>query len=596
MSSESANTLWARAFAHELAAAGVRYVCIAPGSRSTPLVMAVAADDRFERYVHLDERSAGFFALGIGRSTGLPAAVITTSGTAAANLHPAVIEASQAEVPLILLTADRPHRLRGTDANQTIDQLRLFGTHVRAFHDVAPPTADEPAVRHLRTLAARAVGSAIGPPPGPVHLNFPFAKPLEPAADASKGPAWGRAVTGEPGGWDGDDPYVRFSRGAPSVPQEAVAHVERLFRSRRNGIIVVGPNGSPEAIGVAAASLAEATGFPLLADPLSGARYGAASHHVIGGYDLFLRDPEIRKRMRPDLVLRVGATPTSVWLARLLEESADARQIVIDAGGRWKDHLGVASEYVESDPAAFLQAVCDGLNNTIAADAWRESWARIEDVTQSEVEVWLGEGFCEGSAMAAAVAAVPSDANLFVSNSMPVRDLDAFGAPAETPIHVYGNRGASGIDGIVSSALGVQVGSGKKTVAVLGDIALCHDMNGLLAAAKYELDVTFVVIHNDGGGIFQALAIHDHEPAFTSYFVTPHGLDFGDVAKVYGIPHSRVTDAEGLREAMKSALDAGGPALIEIPSDREASHLRRQGVADAVAVAVNSLLGKGVLA
>ncbi len=596
MSPGGANTPWARAFVQELAACGVRHICIAPGSRSTPLVMAVAGDDRFERFVHLDERSAGFFALGVGRATGMPAVVITTSGTAAANLHPAVIEAFHAEVPLIVLTADRPHRLRAADANQAIDQVRLFGTHVREFHEVAPPSTDEPALRHLRTLAARAVSVAAGPPAGPVHLNFPFAKPLEPVSGPDGDPPVGRPITREPGGWQEDDPYVRVVRGSPSVPSDAVEHVAKLFRSRRHGIIVVGANATPDETGKAAGRLSAATGFPLLADPLSGARFGGAGRNVIGGYDLFLRDPEIRKRMRPDLILRVGATPTSASLASLLEESTQARQIVIDMGGRWKDHLSVASEYVEADPAKFFQAVSGSLSNTIASDSWRKGWARVEEVTQAQVQTTLSAGLFEGVVVAEAMAGASPDTNLFISNSMPVRDLDSFVAPTDKLVHVYGNRGASGIDGIVSSALGVQVGTGRKTIAVLGDIAMYHVMNGLLAAAKYGLDVTFVVIHNDGGGIFQALPIRDHEPEFTSYFLTPHGINFRGVAKLYGIPYWRVTSTQDLRESLEDAMNAEGPAILEVPLDREMSHGRRQDVVAAVAAAVKDELGKGVLA
>jgi 2-succinyl-5-enolpyruvyl-6-hydroxy-3-cyclohexene-1-carboxylate synthase len=558
--------------------------------------MAVARDDRFERFVHLDERSAGYFALGIGRATGMPAAVITTSGTAAANLHPAVIEAFHAEVPLIVLTADRPHRLRSADANQAIDQIRLFGTHVREFHEVAPPSADEPALRHLRTLAARAVSVAAGPPPGPVHLNFPFAKPLEPVPGADGEPPVGRPVTSAPGGWRDEDPYVRVVRGSPSVPGEAVEHVAHLFRSRRNGIIVVGANSTGDETGMAAGRLSAATGFPLLADPLSGARFGGPGRNVIGGYDLFLRDPEIRQRMRPDLILRVGATPTSASLTALLEESTGARQIVIDLGGRWKDHLSVASEYVEADAAKFFQALSGRLTNTIATDAWRKGWARVEEVTQAEVKASLSAGLFEGVVVAEAVAGVATRANLFISNSMPVRDLDAFVAPTSKMVHVYGNRGASGIDGIVSSALGVQVGTGRRTVAVLGDIAMYHDMNGLLAAAKYGLDVCFVVIHNDGGGIFQTLPIREHEPEFTSYFLTPHGINFRGVAQLYGIPYWRVTSSQDLRESLEDAMNADGPAILEVPLDRQTSHRRRQEVVAAVATAVKDELGKGVLA
>jgi 2-succinyl-5-enolpyruvyl-6-hydroxy-3-cyclohexene-1-carboxylate synthase len=622
------NAVWAGVFLDEVARAGVRDVCISPGSRSTPLVLACARDPRFRTFVHLDERSSAFFALGVGKASGRPALVITTSGTAAANLFPAVVEAAQAEVPLLIATADRPHRLRDADANQAIDQLRLFGPSVRAFFEVAPPEVGDAPLRHLRTLAARSVALAVGLPAGPVHLNFPFDKPLEPPLgndaghDASRDTRAERTVVALPGGREGGRPHTHISRRRATVDRSDVERVAKLLAGCARGLVLAGPTEEPAALGSAVRRLARVAGLPLLADPLSGARFGvgSAEANVVAGYDLFLRDPAIRREMTPDLILRVGTTPTSAAAHVLLDECGGALQIVIDGGARWKDHHSDVEEYVRSYAPAFLEALSEHLaegaerkgtvdaERTEAAGAarsdaatarreWLECWRRAEELTRGAVEVELGGEFFEGTVLSTVVAALASDESLFVSSSMPVRDLDAFGAPGDAPFAVFGNRGASGIDGIVSTALGVAAGGGGRVTAVLGDIAFYHDMNGLLAARDHGLDVTFVVIHNDGGGIFHMLPIREHEPDFTPFFATPHGLDFRHVARLYDLPYARVEGAEGLREALvrraeSSSEDGEGKStgcrIIEVRTDREQNRRRHLEAVEAVRAAVRA--------
>lgn len=589
MSGRSANLTWARTFLDALAGSGVDTVCLAPGSRSTPLVLAAAADRRLRVVTHLDERSAAFFALGVGKATRRPAAVVTTSGTAAANLFPAVVEASQAGVPLLLLTADRPHRLRGADANQAIDQLRLFGPYVRRFVEVAPASTAEDALQHLRALASRAVAEARGGDPGPVHLNFPFEKPLEPVGPVDKaglGPD-------EPG--RGTPTRIAAGRALPSL--EVVDELLELLATSRRGLIVAGPHPEPSRVGPAALTLARATGLPLVADPLSGARWGALhGATVIGAYDLFLRDGRLRERLAPDLVIRLGATPTSVSLGRLLAAASDVPHVVVDGARRWKDHLAVASLYVSADPGATAEAVAARAH---AGDrGWRSAWASadaaasrvVAEVTQGPTDE--GEGVSEAAVVAAALDCVPEGGWLFASNSMPIRDLDAFGTPRETSIRVQANRGASGIDGIVSTALGLSVGSGQPVVAVLGDLALYHDMNGLLACREGGARVVFVVIHNDGGGIFHLLPIRHFEPEFTDYFAAPHGLDFQHAAALYELPFREVTGRSELAEAIREGLSASGSRVVLIRTDREENRKHRERAADRVGRAVREVLNQ----
>ncbi len=591
-----ANSLWATAFLRELAASGVRHVVVAPGSRSTPLVLAVAADGRFSTTVHLDERSAGFFALGIGKATRRPAAVITTSGTATANLYPAVIEAHQDGVPLIVLTADRPHRLRDVGANQAIDQVGLYGSYVRWFADIAPASADGAALRHLRGQAARAVARATGPDAGPVHLNFPFDKPLEPDAREAAGAGQAGVAHSAAHTDPGAGPAVRITRGAPTPGQDVVARLTEVLQANPRGLIVAGP--MPQGDAAAVLRLAAATGFPLLADPLSGARFGdAAGATVIGNYDLALRDPAVRALLSPQLVVRVGRTPTSAAVCEFLAEAGAAHQIVVTHGGGWRDHLSVASEVVEAEVGPFLDALTEQMADTLAPPDWSGQWTRLEGAASAAREAFDREGVVfEGDVLAETLAAVPEGANLFVSNSMPVRDLDAHGAVRPRALRVFGNRGASGIDGIVSTALGVAAAGDDNapTVAVVGDLAFYHDQNGLLAARKYGLNVVFVVIQNDGGGIFHMLPVRDFEPAFTPFFATPHGLDFSHIAELHSLPYQCVTDPSLFRQTLESALDAGGPAVVEVRTDRDQNQQLRHRMSQAVSAAVLAELNQEV--
>ena len=621
MSDPAVTTAWVRAFIDELARGGVGHVCVAPGSRSTPLVMACAREERIRTWVLLDERCAGFFALGLGKTTRRPAAVITTSGTATANLFPAVIEASQAGVPLLVLTADRPQELRGTDANQTIDQSRIYGAFVRESLDAGEPSADE--LRSVRALACGAVAATLGMDPGPVHVNFPFEKPLEPAELSAEQAATLRAA--DPVGLDGHadgTPMVPVVEGGAGPIENEVRAVASALAAGGRGLIVAGPVTDPEAVGPAIGDLACATGFPVLCDPLSGVRFSEhGAEHSMTAYDLFLRglwdapppleashDAKLREVLRPDVVCRIGDAPTSASLLAFLDGLGEVPQVRITSGRRGKDHLGVTSLDVRSEVASFVRAVTEELSALGAVTkasstpntppTWRDQWTEIDQAARQAVCACrasdAGEPF-EGDILAAVVAGVPEGTTLFVSNSMSVRDLDAFGGGGK-PLRVYGNRGASGIDGIVSTVAGITAaGDGPSPiVAVVGDVAFYHDMNGLLAVAKFELDIVFVVINNDGGGIFHMLPIREHEPEFTQYFAAPHGLDFRHAAELYGISYRRVDHPPGAEDALEDAfgdvLAGTGPRILEVRSDRDQNQRGHDAVVEAVRRAVRALL------
>ena len=612
---ENPNSIWAGAFLDELARSGVRIVSVSPGSRSTPLVLAVAQDPRFDVFSIVDERSAGFFALGVGKATGVPAAVITTSGTAGANLYPAVVESSQSDVPLLLLTADRPHRLRDTDGNQAMDQLRLFGTFPRAFLEVSPVRMGDKELKHLRAQACRAVALAQGPVPGPVHLNFPFEKPLEPGPEPP-GPRGNpesadppqasleegeSAVPGELALWGRaeGEPFTRVQAGQPVLSGPEIDDLFRLISDISRGVLVVGPTADGGRSASAALKVGAAMGFPVLADPLSGARFGPnQGAHVVGGYDLFLRSEMARNALKPGLILRVGASPTSSSLSTFLQGHEGVPQLILDSGHRWKDHLATGHAYFRAPPGPLLEELArkalEG-DQTPPTDAealgWRGQWRVLEQETLGILDAQSREEMLEGWILESAAEILPAGANVLVASSMPIRDLDAFGRPRQEPLRVHGNRGTSGIDGLVSTTLGIAAASDGPTVGILGDLAFFHDMNGLLALKREPRPVGFVVVNNDGGGIFHTLPVRAHEPAFTRFFATPHGLDFSTVAELYGLDFFRTQSTAGFQAALPRLLDAHRPFLLEVVSDREESHGRRGAMIQRVIEAVDEALG-----
>ena len=578
----NANTLWARILVAELVASGVTAACIAPGSRSTPLTLAFVDRDDVRVFSHLDERSAAFFALGRAKRTGEPTALVCTSGTAAANFHPAVIEANQSRTPLVVCTADRPPELRDSGANQTIDQAGLYGDAVRFGRTLAEPEADARKLRSLRVVAGRAVAASTRTPAGPVHLNVPFRKPLEPTPvpdDVPEGFAEDEPLAAN--GRDG--PFVATNRGPRTVDEATMEGIADAIRSADRGLIVAGPadpvGTDPAAIG----ALAEATGFPVLADPLSGLRFGPStgSAPTCGGYDAYLAPGVTDDWPDPDLVLRFGASPTSKVLRAYLERTG-ARQFLVDPAGGWREATFAASDLVEADPGWLAPALGARLGQGPAAGGdrdWADRFREAEAAHWSAVEAETR--FFEGAVLAAVVDEAPDPATLFVSNSMPVRDLDRFGRPREADLTVLGNRGASGIDGITSTALGAGSTTDEPLVLVTGDLAYYHDMNGLLALTRCGVDATVVLIDNDGGGIFHMLPIADHG-AFEDWFETPHGLDFSPTADLYDLEFDRVDTLGDFRAAYGDSVDSAGTQVISVESDAEAGFEVREALAEEV--------------
>ncbi len=613
MTVRNRNELWGLALMDELARGGVRHIIVAPGSRSTPVVLAAAGDDRFRLHVQIDERSAGFLALGVGKASGVPAAVVTTSGTAVANLMPAVVEASLAEVPLLLLTADRPGHLRGTDANQTIDQVEIFGSYTRLFRELFPCGVSEERLRNLRSVACRAIGAATGDPAGPVHLNLPFGKPLEPSPDPARlEPALAKLRTAGSAGRPDGAPWTRIHPQRPGAGEEQVARAATLLRTSRRPLLVAGLVSRPWEVGPVLRRTASTLGIPLLADTLSGARFPSAGGEpspapvVVGGYDLVLREERVRGALHPDLIVRVGAAPTSSVLVEWLSGMTDIPHLLVDAGGRWKDHASCATELIQADPVRFLEALSAERAAPTSLDPdWPLAWTRAETVVRGQIEGFGVEPLFEGAVASDTVLQLAEEELLFVSSSMAVRDLDTFVPSRHTPLPVLGNRGASGIDGIVSTAAGASLATGRRVVLLMGDLALLHDANGLSILREGAARVLLVVVNNDGGGIFHLLPIREYEPAFTPLFATPHGRDLSHLAAFHELPHRRVECRiapgepagrsrvrEELRNALQEALAREGSGILEIRTDRDENRRGRSEQVEVISTAVADALNR----
>jgi 2-succinyl-5-enolpyruvyl-6-hydroxy-3-cyclohexene-1-carboxylate synthase len=578
MNAPNRATLWASIFVDELARAGLRAVCIAPGSRSTPLTLAFASHPDIKVYSLLDERGAAFFALGMALAGETPVALLCTSGTATANFYPAIIEANTAHIPLLVLTTDRPHELRDSGANQTIDQVKMYGDHVRWFVDVAPPEANPPAttLRYLRTLACRAMAVAAGPTAGPVHLNFPFRKPLEPTPVPGDVP---EQLTQGPTaialhGRSGNAPFTQITQGrlTPSAAQVNLL-VETIQQSPR-GLIVCGPRCPAGDFPAAITRLAQLSGYPILADALSGLRFGRhinqADGLILGGYDTFLQPQVIAGWDVPEVILHFGVTPTSQALSNYLASHFPGRRIAINGDNAWHDDTHTISDLMWADPELTCRLAADQLAaaNLVPRD---ESW--LASLQQAEVQAWQlfdaarQETYFEGALLADVVDLLPQEAALYLASSLPVRHLEQFARSNSKALRVFANRGASGIDGTISSALGAAAATGLPLVLVSGDVAFYHDLNGLLALRRCGVKATIVLINNDGGGIFHRLPIANFEPPFTELFVTPHGLNFEPAAQMFGAGYTRVTAQADFRRALQDALAADTSQIIEVTTD-----------------------------
>lgn len=577
------NAAAAAALVDELVRAGVRDVCVSPGSRSTPLALAAANAAKLRLFVHLDERAAGFFALGLAKASRKPVALICTSGTAAANYLPAIVEASLARVPLVVLTADRPPELRDCGAPQTIDQLRLYGSFARLFIELPLPEPTAGSLRQIRATAARAVAASTASPPGPVQLNVPFREPLEPVCVESDIAAL-REIAGDIALVGREDaPWLDVVHATPSAPDaRLVDALADVIAATPDGVIHCGPQEHDPALSGALARLADAAGWAFLADAASQARSGTRPGRAtpITTHDAWLRDPVVASALRPELVLAFGGSPisraTQEWLARHAE-----RLWRVDPDGRRDDPSHLAERLVHADPTALADALAfavaerRGIGNAHARgnkDASGALATRFREIDR-RARIAIDEAIAAESelfgprVLQELAAALPDGAALFLSNSMSIREADGFLAASPSALRILCNRGANGIDGITSSAFGAAAALDAPLALLTGDLAFLHDVGGLLAASRHSLRATIVVLNDDGGGIFSYLPIaRVADPDdFRTLFSTPHGRDLSHATALAGGRHRRVSSAVELTLALKEAIPADGLDVIEVP-------------------------------
>lgn len=557
MDPTNTNTALASAFAEELARSGVRHAVVSPGSRSTPLAVALWREPMIEVTIALDERSAGFFALGAAQASGLPVALVCTSGTAAANYHPAVAEADLSNVPLIVLTADRPPELRDIGAGQTIDQIKLFGSAVRWFSEVGSHAADDDGLLHFRYSACRAFALAAGDPrPGPVHLNFPLRDPLAPVAVPGAVSATSQlALEGR-----GSAPLTEVVTAPPVVSAETLDRIVSLIEGAERIAIVAGRATSIGAR-LPLTRVAERCAAPILAEPTSQLRSGPHDRErIVGTYDAVAKSapPELA----PDLVLRFGEMPTSKALRTWLGSLDELTQIVVDPVNAWNEPTRTADLIVRAEPEALLHLletrVSPRVDNGFAT-AWFES-DRIESATIESAAP--ASGMSAASAHRAISRLLEDGEIVYTASSMPIRDQETSLPSIETDLLYLANRGANGIDGLLASGIGAAAATGRPVTVITGDLGFQHDIGSLALASTTEAPVRIVVLNNGGGAIFSRLPQKAAmEPVeFDALMTTPSDLSIGAAAALFDVPHFRVTDATELASAFEA-----GTAVIEIP-------------------------------
>jgi 2-succinyl-5-enolpyruvyl-6-hydroxy-3-cyclohexene-1-carboxylate synthase len=575
----NANTALASAFVEELARCGVRQAVLSPGSRSTPLAAALWRQPAIEVTVIVDERSAGFFALGAAQASGAPVAILCTSGTAAANLYPAICEADHSAVPLLALTADRPPELRGIGAGQTIDQLKLYGSSVRWFCEVGTHEANDDGLLHYRSTACRAFATARGEPrAGPVHLNLAWREPLAPV------PVDGAVTATDPLALEGRDerPLTAATPIDMEPSQFLLDEVAKHIAEAEIGVIIAGRQLDPE-LREPLAHLAHAAGYPILAEPTSQLRCGPHDRsHVVTTYDLLLRDERFRANASPDLVLRFGEMPTSKPLRSWLSASG-ADQIVVDPLAGWNEPSRRAAALLRADPTELAAGWAARLGEDRPPPAmWMEAeraareaidgeLEKVDDLTEPALQLALGAAYADGDLV-------------YTASSMPIRDQETFLPSGDADVLFLSNRGANGIDGLVSSGIGAAHASRRPTTIVIGDLGLLHDIGALAALREVTTPARIVVIDNDGGGIFHFLpqkqALGNEE--FEALLGTPRGVNVAKAAALFDLPHYHVDSFDQLPAAL-----ATGTGLIEVPTNRQTNAKLHRRLAERVRQAIS---------
>jgi len=566
------NILWSNIFFEQLSRLGVKHVCISPGSRSTPLTLAAVANKKLSCVTIIDERSSAFFAAGIARASQTPVVLICTSGTATAEYYPAIIEAYQQRIPLIICTADRPPELVNRGANQTINQKNLYANHIRYFIDAGLPAVTKKKLHAIKNIAAQAFDVSAITDKGPVHINFPFEKPFEPESFTNTVP---------------DGLNIQFSSSSAekkisnSVLKEAEKLIE-LIAGAKQGIIIVGPDHYDAKFPRLINEVSNRIGFPIFADGASQLRFGKTSKKtIIANYDALLRSEYFLKDFNPDIILHFGRTITSKGLEQFLEKTT-APKYLINEFGDWFDPGRNAKKSLAFKPFLFCQILLAAERKKIL-DAAKKSWVNLIKSADVTAEIIKEKTFKntafpnEPKAIDLLMSKLPSKANVMLSNSLPVRDFDFFASNSNKEITMFHNRGASGIDGITSTALGIAYASKKPTVLLTGDLAFYYDLTSLLTATQYHIPLIIVLVNNNGGGIFRFLPISKYEKVFEKYFTMPHSLSFKPLVKSFGGRYALIKEQSDFEKQIDNAIASKDFTVLEIKTNAVTSlELRRK--------------------
>jgi 2-succinyl-5-enolpyruvyl-6-hydroxy-3-cyclohexene-1-carboxylate synthase len=577
------NFIWAKAFVNQLCDLGVRFVCISPGSRSTPLTLAFTEQKKIKCFVHIDERVSGFFALGLAKSSGLPVAIVTTSGTATAELYPAIIEAYQQRIPLIICTADRPPELLNTGANQTINQWNLYKNHIRWFKYTGLPQLSVKRVINLQKIAVTAFETSLMKNKGPVHLNFPFRKPLEPNSFTDEVDdeillTIKKSITKE-----------NNTNRKEALSKRETKQINRIADNiigKENGLIIVGPNEYDPELVSNIKQLSKVTGYPILADGVSHLRFktSVSDKYICCNYNAYLRSQKFKSSHQPKIILQFGRTVTSVFLQNYMEQSKPLRFLINEYGDLFAPTN--KSKVIKFNPGRF----CENLIQVLTESKFKRkhNWINIfrnaETLTEEIKTLSLKKSNLkiEPKIFSELISILPTNTKIMVGNSLPIRDFDNFVGKTNKNLKVFFNRGASGIDGITSTALGI-ASIEKTTILITGDLSFLHDLNALLPAKKYSIPLIVILINNNGGGIFEMLPISSEKKWFNNFFKTPHNLNISSLVKSFGLEHQLIKGTIDFKNKLKGSLLRKTLTVLEIKTDSSLSKkMRKKFWADVV--------------
>lgn len=566
------NTLWAELLVTALETYGIKYACLSPGSRNTPLILAFQKSSKIKSFVHVDERSSGYFALGLVYQTKSPVAIVTTSGSAVTELYPAVVEAFYKHIPLLLLTADRPQSLHNVGANQTINQVNIFKNHVRGYYEAGMPKINKPSLFNFAKKISNAVADSISKK-GPVHFNFPFAKPFEPSAGTDE--ASESFVSSMHKEFSKNTLHIYYKK----KQNQDIQYLVDLLQGSGKILFIIGESKYKENIALELLKLSKTLNAPVFADGFSNIRFlKSENKNIITNHSSFLKSAKIRDSIQPRLIVQFGDTPTSTALLEFFKDS-EANKILVHKFGETKDPSRTAGKVVTGK----TEWVCRVLNNALSVEPKEEqidflnSIIKIDESAGMIKEAFLDSAAFpfEGNIIQNILDQLPDESNLMISNSLPARDFDYF-AEYKNKVKIFNNRGVSGIDGIISTAAGMAAVSDKPSFLIIGDLSFYHDISGLLALKKYNVPLVIILINNDGGGIFETLPIAKEEIEFDEYFKTPINIDFKSIVKGFGGNYKLAPSSTAFLKEIKSAQKKKSFTVIEITVDSKESLNQRE--------------------